>query len=148
MTNTVDFGLPLDKILEFGNLVRSSLKDKDDKIVALTTSSSDLTTQLTSALAELATTKADLATALANDAADAATITKAQQDATDAQAKFTQAEGDASSARDELAALKLAVASDTNNQKLLAAIASLEGEFGLKSPSTPVTPTPSTPAAA
>lgn len=106
MVNTGEFSLPLQKILELGALVKGALKEKDDKITEQAT--------------ELVSVKEQLATALADDAADAD--------------KITAAENDASSARDELAALKESIANNTDNQQLLAAIASLEGELGFSTP--------------
>lgn len=106
MVNAGEFGLPLQKFLELANLIREEFKKKDDKITEQAT--------------ELVSVKEQLAAALADDAAD--------------EDKVAQAESNASSARDELAALREAIANDTNNQQLLAAIAALEGELGFTIP--------------
>lgn len=102
MVNTGEFGLPLEKFLQLAKLILAKIAEKDAQIEAQAT--------------ELVSVKEQLAAALGNDEADAATI--------------AQAESDASSARDELAALKASIANDPQNQELLAAIASLEGQLG------------------
>jgi hypothetical protein len=106
MVSSPEFGLPLEKILEIFNLIRTTLAEKNSKIDEQAT--------------ELVSVKEQLAVAVGNDAEDTATI--------------AQKESDASSARDELAAYKESVANNTQDKELLAAIAAFKGELGFATP--------------